>query len=89
MPLSLRKKRLEKQNYDSIKMEKTPDTLQDKATGAQNFCAFFGLGENIFFYRKDKPARVYLFYGKYLIVSVCSYFLYFFLAPSAVLATIR
>lgn len=48
MPLSLRKKRLEKQNYDSIKMEKTPDTLQDKATGAQNFCAFLGLGENIF-----------------------------------------
>lgn len=61
MPLSLRKKRLEKQNYDSIKMEKTPDTLRDKATGAQNFCAFFGLGENIFFIGKINPLEYTFF----------------------------
>lgn len=42
-------------------MEKTPDTLQDKATGAQNFCAFFGLGENIFFIGKINPLEYTFF----------------------------
>ncbi|MCI7373546.1 MAG: hypothetical protein MSH27_05370 [Desulfovibrio piger] len=48
MPLSLRKKRLENQNHGPVKMEKTPNTLQDKVIGAQNFRAFFWLEANIF-----------------------------------------
>ncbi|MCI7507318.1 MAG: hypothetical protein SPI23_09040 [Desulfovibrio sp.] len=39
MPLSLRKKRLENQNRGSVKMEKTPNTLQDKAIGVRDFFA--------------------------------------------------
>ena len=42
------KERLENQNHGPVKMEKTPNTLQDKVIGAQNFRAFFWLEANIF-----------------------------------------